>query len=71
MLVYCPSCGGTGYGKHQPVCGECLGQLHVAVDRAVDGGCPDGFREWRDKELPPVRLNPLRLTYASETQTER
>jgi DnaJ-class molecular chaperone len=64
VLVHCPACGGTGYGKGQPVCGECLGQMHIAIDRAPDGGCPDGFREWRDKELPPLQLNPLRLTYA-------
>ncbi len=64
VLVHCPSCGGTGYGKGVLTCGECMGQMHIAVDRANDGGVPDGYREWRDAELPPLVPNPLRLTYA-------
>jgi DnaJ-class molecular chaperone len=68
VLVHCPDCGGTGYGHNRPVCGHCLGQMHIAVDRTLDGGCPDGYREWRDKELPPLELNPLRLTYDARAQ---
>jgi DnaJ-class molecular chaperone len=63
VLVHCPSCAGTGYGHGQPVCGECLGQMHIGVNRTTDGGVPDGFREWRDAELGPLKLNPLRLTH--------
>jgi DnaJ-class molecular chaperone len=62
VLVHCPVCAGTGYGKGTLICGECLGQMHIAVDRATDGGVPDGYRQWRDAELPQLTLNPLRLT---------
>ena len=62
-LVTCPSCAGTGYGKDRPVCGECLGQLHIAVDRTRDGGIPDGFTPWREWSLGEVPVNPLRNTY--------
>lgn len=58
VMVTCPSCAGTGYGKHTPVCDVCLGQLHISVDRAPDGGIPDGYREWRTSDLGPVPYNP-------------
>lgn len=59
VLVSCRACGGTGYGREIPVCDVCLGQMHVAVDRANDGGVPDGEREWRSSDLGPVPDNPL------------
>lgn len=61
VLVYCVACGGTGYGKETPVCDVCLGSLHIAVDRASDGGVPDGCVEWRGWTLGSVPYNPLRL----------
>lgn len=64
MLVVCLDCAGTGIGKEgYTQCEFCLGQMHIAVDRAKDGGVPDGYRPWREHTLPDIRLNPLRLTY--------
>lgn len=63
ILVICVDCAGTGIGKEgYTQCKYCLGQGHVAVDRAKDGGCPDGYRVWRDHILPPIRSNPLILS---------
>lgn len=52
VLVVCRACAGTGLGLHNDAgyredCGECLGQAHVCVNRARDGGLPDGEIEWR------------------------
>ncbi len=61
ILVTCPACAGTGYGHGgQAVCGECLGQMHVAVDRLRDGGVPDGYTPWREWTLGEVPNNPWR-----------
>jgi DnaJ-class molecular chaperone len=63
VLVYCVDCAGTGMargGIYQ--CGECMGQCHIALDRAPDGGVPDGYRLWREYTLPDLRHNPLILT---------
>jgi hypothetical protein len=35
--------------------------MHIAVDRAPDGGIPDGYVAWREIELGPIRNNPLIL----------
>lgn len=64
----CPACAGTGYGKGVPVCGLCLGQLHIAIDRTKDGGIPDGYLPWREWDLGDVPRNPLRLTYEAKAQ---
>lgn len=62
ILVVCVDCAGTGIGKEgYTQCEYCLGGGHMAVNRAPDGGCPDGYRVWRDHALPPVRCNPLIL----------
>lgn len=65
VLVTCPVCAGTGYGHDRPVCGECLGQMHISVDRTKDGGVPDGHREWREWSLGEVPNNPLVLKNAT------
>jgi hypothetical protein len=67
-LVVCRDCAGTGLGESSKIgvryqCVYCLGGGHIAVDRLPDGGLPDQYIEWRDKELPPFTLNPLRLTH--------
>jgi len=69
VIVTFTDCAGTGLGEASDLglryqCVYCLGQGHIAVDRAPDGGVPDGYRLWRDAELPPLLLNPLILTYA-------
>ena len=62
VLVKCTDCGGTGIGTEPYTqCGYCLGQMHIAVNRASDGGVPDGFVEWREIDLGPVPYNPLIL----------
>jgi DnaJ-class molecular chaperone len=62
ILVTCVDCAGTGIGAEgYTQCEYCLGQGHMAVNRAHDGGCPDGYREWRSSELGPVPYNPLTL----------
>lgn len=62
VLVVCLDCAGTGIGKAgYTQCEFCLGQMHVAVDRTVDGGVPDQYREWREYDLPALRVNPLIL----------
>ena len=60
-LVTCNECGGTGYGHDRPVCGVCLGQMHISVDRTKDGGVPDQYRLWREWSLGEVPNNPLIL----------
>lgn len=65
VLVRCPECGGTGDaqgGIYQ--CDVCLGCRHLNVPRDPQtGGAPAGLAEWKDAELGPTPLNPLRLTY--------
>ncbi len=64
VLVRCRECAGTGNAKggiYQ--CGWCLGACHVAVDRTLDGGVPDGECEWADHELPALVPNPLILAH--------
>ena len=62
VLVVCVDCAGTGIGTEgYTQCVYCLGQMHIAVDRAKDGGVPDGYREWRTSELGPTPINPLTL----------
>jgi hypothetical protein len=68
-LVVCRDCAGTGDAKLDPEvgyihqCHFCLGQGHMLVMLARDGGIPDGEREWKSPKLGPVPHNPLRLTY--------
>jgi len=52
VTVVCRECR----GKTDPltVCGWCLGQCHECVDRAPDGGVPEGFTEWIVFPLPEV-----------------
>lgn len=60
--VFCPECRGDGSDRTDGlVCGVCLGQGHIFVDRDLDGTVPSGMHEWVDQELPPVPTNPLRL----------
>lgn len=60
--VYCPSCGGSGSNPAEGLlCGYCLGQGHIRVDRDLDGTVPSGMQEWVEAELPPVPENPLVL----------
>ena len=62
VLVKCTDCGGTGIGvESHTQCVYCLGQMHIAVNRASDGGVPDGYVAWREIELGPMRNNPLIL----------
>lgn len=68
VMVTCPSCAGTGYGKDTPVCDVCLGQLHISVNRTHDGGVPDGYTEWRTSDLGPIPDNPLVLRNARPTR---
>lgn len=53
VLVVCRDCKGEGVLPDGRVCGDCMGNRHLAVDRAFDGGIPVGFKEW----LPPVLPN--------------
>lgn len=63
VSVYCPECRGDGsHRANGLVCGVCLGQGHIHVDRDLDGTVPPGMTEWVDQELPPIPSNPLRLT---------
>jgi hypothetical protein len=63
VLVYCLDCAGTGIGKEgYTQCEYCLGQMHIAINRAPDGGVPDGYRLWREYTLPDIRVNPLILS---------
>lgn len=62
VLVKCRECAGTGLGVPAHLaCEVCLGQSHVCVDRAKDGGVPDGWVRWVDYDLPETPLNPLVL----------
>lgn len=62
VLVVCLDCAGTGIGAEgYTQCEFCLGQMHIAVDRTSDGGVPDQYREWREYDLPELRVNPLIL----------
>jgi hypothetical protein len=52
ILVVCPDCKGTNDapdGVHE--CGWC-NRGHIAVDRAPDGGVPEGYTEWLPALLP-------------------
>lgn len=63
VLVICLDCAGTGIGKEgYTQCEYCLGQMHISVNRAPDGGVPDGYRLWREHTLPDLRPNPLILS---------
>lgn len=64
VLVNCRECGGTGNDREAIYqCEHCLGQRHVAVNRAPDGGVPDGETLWLEAELPEVPHNPLILSH--------
>lgn len=49
ILVTRPHCD-HGTAPDGYVCGECNGLGHEAVNRAPDGGVPEGRTEW----MPPV-----------------
>lgn len=75
--VVCRECGGTGIGEMQedddgnPTyradCGWCMGQRHICIDLDLDGGIPDGWREWNGPKIGEIPVNPLRLTYNQST----
>jgi len=48
-LVLCPDCLG-GCKRDGAYCPHCHDQGHLAINRAPDGGIPDGFVEW----VPPL-----------------
>lgn len=60
VRVYCPDCtDGTapdGFG-----CVMCSAMGHIAIDRLPNGDIPQGYTEWKDRELGPIVLNPLTL----------
>lgn len=63
ILVTCPECAGTGNaagGYYQ--CDVCMGSGHLNLPRdPMTGGAPAGLREWKDRELGPLIVNPLVL----------
>ncbi len=52
VLVTCRGCDGEGETADHRVCGDCMGQRHIAIDRGFDGGIPVGFKEWLPNTLP-------------------
>lgn len=63
VLIVCRECAGTGNARGGILqCEYCLGQCHVAINRTVEGGIPDGETEWKVRDLGPVPTNPLVLS---------
>ena len=54
VLVICRDCQGEGVLPDGRVCGDCMGNRHVAVNRAFDGGVPVGYKEWIPRTLPTL-----------------
>ena len=70
VRVTCPDCLGESANHENPPClGACHSQGHIDVDRTMDGEIPTHHPDgkpvvlWVDREWPPVRANPLRLTH--------
>jgi DnaJ-class molecular chaperone len=51
VLVLCPHCT-DGAKPDGCVCGWCNGMGHIAVNRTVSGGVPEGCTEWMPPMLP-------------------
>ena len=58
VLIVCRECAGTGDAPDSYLqCEYCLGQCHINVDRATDGGIPEGEREWCGPVLGKVQIH--------------
>lgn len=62
VRVFCQDCNGESADPSKPPCAWCMCQGHEDIDRLPDGSVPPHRVEWVDRELPPLSLNPLRLT---------
>jgi hypothetical protein len=60
VRVYCPDCT-DGTAPDGLGCVMCSAMGHIAIDRLENGDIPQGYTEWKDRELGPISLNPLTL----------
>ena len=69
VRVFCPECDGASADPALPPCDYCVNNGHFDIDRNDDGSVPTHHRNgtpvrlFVDNLWPPVRSNPLRLTY--------
>lgn len=69
VRIFCPECNGESSDPVMPSCDYCLNNGHFDIDRNEDGSIPafnrngTPVRLFVDTLWPPVRRNPLRLTF--------